>query len=156
MGVDYDAQKVWAEVWERIRPTPADIHQSRTAYVASRFKNRELVTAFSAKLLTKKPPIHCIQSWSVPGSVMDQWTEAACAEQDVQEILSVPRVIVLTENCELTPGGMNFETGFAYAKGKRVIVVGPRVHVFHYLPQIEWYPSIQAYFESFGADAWEV
>lgn len=34
-------------------------------------------------------------------------------------------------------GGRHWETGYAYAKGKRIILVGPRENVFHYLPGIK-------------------
>jgi hypothetical protein len=36
-------------------------------------------------------------------------------------------------------GGRHVEFGIAAAYGKRLIVVGPREHVFHTLPQVEHY-----------------
>lgn len=38
-------------------------------------------------------------------------------------------------------GGRHVEFGIALALGKRCIVVGPREHVFHTMPQVEWYPD---------------
>jgi hypothetical protein len=38
-------------------------------------------------------------------------------------------------------GGRHVEFGMAYAWGKRLIVVGPREHVFHALPLVEHYPD---------------
>ena len=38
-------------------------------------------------------------------------------------------------------GGRHVEFGYGLAKGKRMIVVGPREHVFHTLPQVEVYAS---------------
>ena len=34
-------------------------------------------------------------------------------------------------------GGRHVETGYALAHGKRVILVGERENVFHYLPEVE-------------------
>lgn len=34
-------------------------------------------------------------------------------------------------------GGRHVEFGYAYAKGKEIIVVGPQENIFHHLPQIE-------------------
>lgn len=128
------------------------IQYARSVYVASRFVNRELVKNFTAKLLTCNPPIYCIQTW--PDEKVDT-DPKLCAAVDLDQIDYVPTVIVLTQECEKTPGGMNFEAGYAYAKGKRVIVIGPRVHVFFHLPDIEWYPDIQSFFQSLGDDAWD-
>jgi hypothetical protein len=126
--------------------------QAQSAYVASRFLNRELVKNFTAKLLTANPPIYCIQTWPDEQVGTDP---ALCAAVDLDQIDWVPTVIVLTQDCEKTPGGMNFEAGYAVAKGKRVIVIGPRVNVFYHLfpPTIEHYDTIQDFFTSLG-DAW--
>jgi len=127
--------------------------RKQSAYVASRFLNRELVKSFTAKLLTCKDPIYCIQTWPDEKANADP---ALCAAVDLDQIDWVPTVIVLTQDCEKTPGGMNFEAGYAVAKGKRVIVIGPRVNVFYHLfpPTIEHYDTIQDFFISLG-DVWE-
>ncbi|HVH53931.1 MAG TPA: hypothetical protein VNA32_07345, partial [Actinomycetota bacterium] len=36
-------------------------------------------------------------------------------------------------------GGRHVEFGVGAALGKRLIVVGPREHVFHTLPEVEWF-----------------
>lgn len=38
-------------------------------------------------------------------------------------------------------GGHHFEMGYAYATGKRVMVVGDKENVFHYLPRIEHFAT---------------
>jgi len=49
--------------------------------------------------------------------------------------MAADAVIVFTEipNAVLATGGSHVEFGLALAQGKRVIVVGPRENVFHYL-----------------------
>ena len=38
-------------------------------------------------------------------------------------------------------GGRHVEFGYALAKGKRMILIGPREHIFHTLPEVEHYPN---------------
>ena len=38
-------------------------------------------------------------------------------------------------------GGRHVEFGYAHAKGKRLIVVGPRENVFHSLGSVEWHST---------------
>jgi hypothetical protein len=49
--------------------------------------------------------------------------------------MAADAVIIFTEipNTVLATGGRHVEFGLALAQGKRVIVVGPRENVFHYL-----------------------
>lgn len=126
-------------------------------YIASAFRNREYATAFMDKLSTLRP-VTFTSSW-----VTETYTpllpvtdphrhsfNADVAVKDMGEILDADTIIVLTENCEEVPGGMHFEMGFAYGIGKRIIVIGPRVHVFCSLPLIFWYPRAAAFFATMG------
>lgn len=45
-----------------------------------------------------------------------------------------------------TTGGKNIELGYALAKGMRIILVGDKSSVFHYLGSIEAAPSVSAAF----------
>ena len=49
--------------------------------------------------------------------------------------MAADAVIIFTEipNTILATGGRHVEFGLALAQGKRVIIVGPRENVFHYL-----------------------
>lgn len=98
-------------------------------YVASRFKNADLVKAFSTKLLTLRPEYECIQRW--PKQIEYPIPAWQAAEQDLQDIDAADALIALTHDCDFVPGGMHFEAGYAYAKGKKIAVVGPNVHVFY-------------------------
>jgi len=113
-------------------------------YIASRFRNKSGVKQLTAKFLTAKPPIHAIQSW--PDEPEDN-RPGFSAKCDLEEIQSADAVIVWTEDCELVPGGMHFEAGYALGLGKRVIQIGPRVNIFYHLPTIEHYDTIQDFFK---------
>jgi hypothetical protein len=59
---------------------------------------------------------------------------------DLEDIASVDTVISFTQEPRAaigTRGGRHVEFGYAHALGKRLIIVGPREHVFHWLPNAE-------------------
>ena len=55
--------------------------------------------------------------------------------QDCEDLMAADAVITFTEipNTILATGGRHVEFGLALAEGKRVIIVGPRENVVHYL-----------------------
>ena len=59
------------------------------------------------------------------------------AERNLKDIDACDVFIVLTTG---TParGGRHFETGYAFALGKPIMVVGPVEHAFQYLPIPSW------------------
>jgi nucleoside 2-deoxyribosyltransferase len=63
---------------------------------------------------------------------------AAIARQDIEDIVAADLVVVFSppEACGVGRGGRHVETGYALALGKRVIVVGARGNVFHWLPEV--------------------
>ena len=115
-------------------------------YIASRFTNRDAVKALSLKLATARQPWHCIQTWPNESELSNPLENAL---RDLQEIDSADIVLVMTENCENVPGGMHFEAGVAYAKGKAVIVVGPKVNIFYHLPSIVHVPTLREFLAEF-------
>ena len=66
-------------------------------------------------------------------------TGAIHACKDLDDIDEADVVLVVTD-VPSTTGGLHVEFGYAYAKGKRVIVCGPRVNVFQALA--ESYPDL--------------
>jgi len=124
------------------------------AYVASRFTNRILVAAFMLKCRTMRTKsgeqILFTNTWHTDdsGRLSDHEYQRECAVRDLRQLDESDTIILLTEECHTTPGGMHFEAGYAYVWGKRLIVVGPRVHIFYHMDCVEWYPSIQEYFTS--------
>lgn len=131
------------------------------AYVASRFMNRVYVAAFMMKCYTMQPKsgelIVFTNTWQtadigaslavMADPVADHRYQYECAYRDIHQIDEADAIIVLTDGCEAVPGGMHFEAGYAYGRGKRLIVIGPRVHVFYHMNSVEWYPDVATFFE---------
>lgn len=72
------------------------------------------------------------------------------AEEDIADLNAAQVVVCFTEMPRVSNsrGGRHFEMGFAYAAGKRVIVVGPRENVFCWLPDVvhfDWWDQAFGY-----------
>jgi hypothetical protein len=68
------------------------------------------------------------------------------AARDIEDVLAADTVISFTEAAGGGKGGRHTELGIAIAarefgKPMRIIIVGPREHVFHTAPGAEWYPD---------------
>jgi hypothetical protein len=61
--------------------------------------------------------------------------------EDIEDIHAADVVVSFTEppQSAYARGGRHVEFGVAVASGKRLIVIGYRENVFHWLPQIEFY-----------------
>lgn len=68
------------------------------------------------------------------------------AAKDISEISEGDTIILFTQDPKLPfcRGGRMHEFGYAHAAGKRCIVVGPRENIFHYLPNVEVFPTWEA------------
>jgi nucleoside 2-deoxyribosyltransferase len=111
--------------------------------------NQVLVRVFCAKVATMVPRdgqrIIFMNTWQLETPEVkptDKYLmNVAC--RDIREIDLSDELWVLSEDCEFVPGGMHFEAGYAYGQGKRVIVMGPKVHAFYNLPDIQHYANYQ-------------
>ena len=63
------------------------------------------------------------------------------AHKDMDDLHAADTVISFTGGGHVGRGGHHIEFGLALAYGKRLVIVGPREHVFHTLPEVEWYPD---------------
>lgn len=63
------------------------------------------------------------------------------AYADLDDIKAADVVISFTDDEGGGRGGRHFETGYAFAADKGLIVVGPREHLFHCLLSVVWYPA---------------
>ncbi len=74
---------------------------------------------------------------------------AAIARQDMEDIDACDVVAIFNPQSARSSGrgGRHVETGYALALGKRVIIVGVRGNVFHWLPEItvveDWSDAIR-------------
>lgn len=63
------------------------------------------------------------------------------ANADLEDIEFADILILFTELNGGGKGGRHTEFGYAVARRKRIIIVGPRENVFHTLPFIQWHPD---------------
>lgn len=63
------------------------------------------------------------------------------AQEDTDDLLAADCVISFTgaPRSANSRGGRHVEFGMAYARGKKVVVVGHRENVFHCLPEVEFH-----------------
>lgn len=75
------------------------------------------------------------------------WTEATYSRHDLECIDSCDLFMGFTEPiatpAEYKRGGRHVEFGYALAKGKRLVIVGPRENAFYYLPRVEQYDTFE-------------
>ena len=110
-------------------------------YLAGRYSRREELAGYAEELDRAGFSVRC--SW-LSGD-HDNTPDAHCAEIDWSEVSSADVVISFTEPPGPAQGrgrgGRHVEFGAALAMRKVCIVVGHRGNVFHYLPEIEIYPT---------------
>lgn len=81
---------------------------------------------------------------------------AYCARlgiHDVNDVDAADVVVSFTEGSGGGKGGRHVEFGLALGLGKRLVVVGPREHIFHTLPQVEVVGSVEALEGLLGVEA---
>jgi hypothetical protein len=101
-------------------------------YLAAAFGKRFLLQGYRADL--------CRLGHTVTSRWLDIREEGvgdgyarACAKDDLEDIRLADTLIVFDDNPRSTRGGHAFESGYAYALGKQLIIVGHRTHIFHHL-----------------------
>ena len=113
--------------------------RSLRIYLASRFRTLPAVLALKEKLTAAGHRI--VSTWHdrdainpvPPDSPEYQATAVGSALRDKREIRDSDLLLILTNDCEATPGGLWFEMGFAHASGIAVVFYGPRINVFCHL-----------------------
>ena len=78
---------------------------------------------------------------------------ARFAGEDIEDIDAADVVISFTEPPQsvYARGGCHVEFGVAVSSGKRLIVIGYRENVFHWLPQIEFYERWEDFIRKLSA-----
>jgi len=100
-------------------------------YLASRFRNKEKIRVLKSELNCCGHQALC--SWLDENPAN---TKEENARRDLQEIDEADALLLFTEDCELVPGGMHVEFGYALAKGKKLFLLGPPVNIFNYLSEV--------------------
>ena len=81
-----------------------------------------------------------VSQWHHDVSLLEDLGQAA--RRDLEDILCADILILLAElQTASNTGGRHVEFGFALARNKRVMVVGSRQNLFHYLPNVETFPT---------------
>ena len=79
------------------------------------------------------------------------------ADEDFADLVAADTVISFTEAPGETSGrargGRHVEFGMALALRKRCLIVGPREHVFHWLPTVDSYTTWDAALAALGQEA---
>ena len=96
-------------------------------YIASRFENKEWIRNYIRTLPSKYT---VVSTWHDLADTEDG-ARLDAARRDLRELDECDAVVVVTTNCELTPGGLHFEAGYAYARGKKVYRIGNCVNIFY-------------------------
>lgn len=90
---------------------------------------------------------HEITSKWIDGDEEKKLTREEAAIMDRDDVDAADTVICfsLPKGTLHNGGGRHWEFGYAYAKGKRIIIVGPLgEHVFHHLPTIIHYNDLES------------
>lgn len=95
-------------------------------YIASRFSNKKAIQTITNALPEE---IQVVSTWHNLEDSEDGTREEAI-KRDLSELDSATAILLYTDNCEKVPGGMHFEAGYAYALGKRFLLLGPPVNIF--------------------------
>jgi hypothetical protein len=100
---------------------------------------RDVLTAFGHTVTSRwidQPPG---EGAGVAELAADPAAYVKFAHLDIADLEAAETVMSFTG--EGGRGGRHVEFGMAVMLGKRLVIVGPREHVFHTLPEVEWYPD---------------
>lgn len=121
-------------------------------YVAAPFSWKDEIKKYTLEL--EALGIESTASWvyeeAEPNSTLDQFPEEQhreIAAIDVRDINRADIVVVFTIDPlgpPLPRGGRHWETGYAYGRGKEVVVVGPYENIFHYLGDVKRFDTKKA------------
>jgi len=119
-----------------------------TLYLASRFERQAELLVYRDRLERSG---HVVTSrWlDAPGPAVPD-DAALMAECDLADIAKADWFVLFSDD-QLGRGGKDFEMGWAAHHGLRLRIVGPRVHVFHFLPAIVQYETVDEFLETMGA-----
>ena len=128
-------------------------------YLAARYGRHEEMVSY-AKVLEDAGHVVTAR-WIRGGHELQKGDRHAVAEQnerfaieDVEDITKSDCVISFSEDPKTadkkrpSKGGKDVEFGLGLALNKRMILVGPRVNVFHWLPNVEVYPDLESFLDS--------
>jgi hypothetical protein len=113
-------------------------------YIASRYGRRFEMLGVTSVLMRAG---HVVTSRWVEGRGEGPEVEA---KEDIDDVLRADCLLSFSEEPTeqvtwAARGGRHVEFGVALATGKRLCLIGPRENVFHYLPRVELFPSLDQF-----------
>ena len=114
-------------------------------YLAAKYSRREEMEGVASELTDLGYDV--TSSWVYGGEEGKTKEEIALLDKD--DLFGADAVISFTEphGTYHPGGGRHVEFGMGYAMGMRLILIGPRENVFHYLPEVEQYDSLDDFLE---------
>lgn len=120
-------------------------------YIAGSYKRRLEFREYAKRLTELGYVITSRWIWyDYEHDVEDTGTKMVHAYLDLRDIVGSDIFLMFTG--ESTSGGTNVEFGYALAilhsskeKGFRVIGIGDRLNIFHHLPEIEFFSSVEEF-----------
>jgi nucleoside 2-deoxyribosyltransferase len=120
-------------------------------YLAAGFSRKDEIAEKTRQLESKGIGVTSSWPWedASPNATLQDVDCPIVAAKDIAEIDAADGVILFTQEPTkpFVRGGRMHEFGYAQGKGKRLIVVGPRENIFHYLPNVHVYPTFEALLE---------
>lgn len=125
-----------------MQPAPA----IRKLYLAARFADQAMMRVVGDYLTGLDFVITA--RWVYGGEA--GLSRAGCALMDIEDVDAADTVVSFTqpERSYNIGGGRHTELGYALAKGKRLVVIGPREQIFHYHPAVEVHATLTAWLGS--------
>ena len=131
-------------------------------YLAARFSRRDEMQAYADELaalghgVTARWVVGPPQSSHHPDQVAGHSLayEERVSVEDLKDVSEADCIICFSEQPRETNtrGGRHVEFGLAVAADKRIILVGPRENVFHFLPVVENFPDWAALREALESE----
>jgi hypothetical protein len=128
-------------------------HQRQSVYLAARYSRhpqmrriRDSLTSVDVVVTSRWIDCHTDVEGDFTASFTSEFMSgypqkcSPLARNDVEDVRLADTLISFTEGGG-GRGGRHVEFGIALALDKRLIVIGPREHIFHTLPQVEWHPE---------------
>lgn len=118
-------------------------------YLAGPYSWQKEIKKFALELVALG--IESTASWlyesASPNSTLNQFPDSEHQEHALDDMRDIDRadVVAVFTIDPLGPpkprGGRHWETGYAYGRGKEVVVVGPKENLFHYLETVKQFDT---------------
>lgn len=110
----------------------------KSFYIATSLSNRDYAKLVRNKLTQRQANVYCCSSWLDGDLAAQDKSIRNIAARNLDDLTSADVVIVLTEGCKQTTGGMWVECGYALGADKLTYILGPYANSFsHLLPRFD-------------------